>query len=116
MAFSSPSKLFHSFTHTLTPMQIVHYHTLGLSPDCSEEELRKRYLELVRRYPPESHPEKFSQIYEAYEKLKNPLETVSEIIFSMDADDSIDRIIADVLADVRGERLPTSMLLKMGEP
>ena len=97
-------------------MQIIHYHTLGLSPHCSEDELRKRYLELVRQFPPESHPEKFSRIHEAYEKLRNPLETIEEMLFSLDSDDSIDQIIADVLTDVRDERLPTSMLLKMGEP
>ena len=96
-------------------MQIVHYHTLGISPDCTEEELRKRYLELVRQYPPESHPEKFSRIHEAYEKLKEPLESLYEMLFSLTTDDSIDQLIADVLDDVRNERLPTSMLLKMGE-
>jgi len=96
-------------------MQTVHYYTLGLSPDCTEEELRKRYLELVRQYPPEKHAEKFSRIHEAYEKLKNPLESMSEMVFSLDLDDSIDRIIADVLDDVRHERLPTQVLLKMGE-
>jgi len=97
-------------------MQIVHYHTLGISPDCTEEELRKRYLELVRQYPPESHPEKFSRIHEAYEKLKEPLESLYEMLFSLTTDDSIDQLIADVLDDVRNERLPTPMLLKMGEP
>ena len=97
-------------------MQIVHYHTLGLSPDCSEEELRKRYLELVRQYPPESHPEKFSRIYEAYEKLKDPFESIADAVLSMESDDSIAQIIKDVLSDVRDERLPSSVLLKMGEP
>ena len=96
-------------------MQIVHYHTLGLSPDCTEEELRKRYLELVRQYPPESYAEKFSRIHEAYEKLKNPLESIPAMLFELDSDDSIERIIADTLAEARNERLPTSMLLKMGE-
>lgn len=96
-------------------MQIVHYHTLGLTPDCSEAELRKRYLELVRQYPPESYPEKFSQIREAYEQLKNPIESIPEMLFSMHCDDSIDQIIANILEEVRDERLPTAMLLKMGE-
>ena len=94
---------------------LTYYHTLDLSPDCSEAELRKRYLELVRRYPPESHPEKFSKIHEAYEYLKNPLEAVPDMLFSFSSEDSIDRIIADVLDYVRDERLPTSLLLQMGE-
>ena len=97
-------------------MQIVHYQTLGLAPGCSEDELRKRYLELVRRYPPETHAEKFSRIHEAYEKLKNPLESMPDMLFDLDSDDSIERIIADALDDIRSERLPTQVLLKMGEP
>ena len=96
-------------------MLTIHYHTLGLSPDCSEADLRKRYLELVRRYPPESHPEKFSKIHEAYEQLKNPLEAVPDMLFSFSSGDSIDRIVADVLDYVRDERLPTSLLMQMGE-
>ena len=96
-------------------MQTIHYYTLGLSPDCTEEELRKRYLELVRQYPPETHAEKFSRIHEAYEKLKNPLESMVDMFFSLESEDSIDKIIADVLDDVRNERLPTQVLLKMGE-
>ena len=96
-------------------MLTIHYHTLGLSPDCSEADLRKRYLELVRRYPPELHPDKFSKIHEAYEHLKNPLEAIPDMLFSFASEDSIDRIIADVLDDVRNERLPTSLLLQMGE-
>lgn len=96
-------------------MYSVHYHTLGVSPDCSEADLRKRYLELVRQYPPETHGEKFSAIHAAYEKLKDPLASLPEMLFSLEADDSIDRIIASVLTDVRSERLPTAMLLKMGE-
>ncbi|MCL2118191.1 MAG: J domain-containing protein [Planctomycetaceae bacterium] len=96
-------------------MLTVHYHTLGLSPDCSEADLRKRYLTLVRRYPPETHPDKFSKIHEAYEYLKNPLESIPDMLFSLTTEDTIDRIIADVIDDVRNERLPTSLLLQMGE-
>jgi len=97
-------------------MLTVHYHTLGLSPDCTEADLRKRYLELVRRYPPESHPDKFSRIHDAYQFLKNPLDAIPEMLFSFAAEDSIDRIIADVIDVVHSERLPTSLLLQLGEP
>lgn len=97
-------------------MLTVHYHTLGLSPHCTEADLRKRYLELVRRFPPETHPDKFSKIREAYERLKNPLEAIPEVLFSPISEDTIDRIIADVVDDVRNERLPVSLLLQMGEP
>lgn len=96
-------------------MFTVHYHTLGLAPGCSPEELRKRYLELVRKYPPETYPERFSKIHEAYDKLKDPLETIPDMFFTFEPDDSFEQITADILQDVRKERLPTEILLKMGE-
>ena len=96
-------------------MLTVHYHILGLSPDCSEGEVRKRYLELVRQYPPETYPERFSRIHEAYENLKSPMDLVPQMLFTLTTNDSIERIITDVLDDVRQERLPTDVLLKMGQ-
>jgi curved DNA-binding protein CbpA len=35
------------------------YTVLGLPPDSDDDTIRRRYLELVRRFPPEHHPEKF---------------------------------------------------------
>ncbi|MDR1385257.1 MAG: J domain-containing protein [Planctomycetaceae bacterium] len=96
-------------------MFIQYYQTLGLTPHCTEKELRSRYLELVRQYSPESNPEKFSIIHNAYEKLKNLLKNISEELFQVDLDDSFERVIQSVIEDVRSERLPTTLLLKMGE-
>jgi hypothetical protein len=95
-------------------MYNIHYHTLGLVPGCSEEILRKRYLELVQQFPPELHPEKFSKINEAYEKLRDPLGTIPNLLTSLRHDDSIEQIIEVFLTAIRDERLPTSTLLKMG--
>ena len=36
------------------------YETLGLSPDAGESEIRRRYLELVREFPPDRAPERFA--------------------------------------------------------
>jgi curved DNA-binding protein CbpA len=51
----------------LTP----HYETLGLSPGASLEEVRRAYLKLVRRYPPEHNPVRFARIKEAYEQIRS---------------------------------------------
>ncbi|MDR2439679.1 MAG: J domain-containing protein [Planctomycetaceae bacterium] len=96
-------------------MYDIYYHTLELLPGCSEEVLRKRYLELVQQFPPESHPDKFSKIHEAYEKLRDPLGTISELLISLHHNDSMEQIIEVFLTAIRNERLPTSALLKMGE-
>ena len=95
-------------------MHLTYYHTLGLAPDCSEADLRCRYLELVRQYPPEKYPERFSKIHEAYEVLNNPLDSLEEMLFNTKSDDTVEQIIADTLNDIRNERLPTEVLLQMG--
>jgi curved DNA-binding protein CbpA len=45
------------------------YATLRLTRDASPEEVRKAYVHLVRRYPPEHFPEKFASIRRAYQQL-----------------------------------------------
>ena len=46
------------------------YEILGLPPDADETGVRRRYLQLVRQYPPEEHPDAFKLIRAAYEKLR----------------------------------------------
>ena len=38
------------------------YQTMGVPAGVDDETLRKRYLELVREFPPEKDPEKFAEI------------------------------------------------------
>lgn len=38
------------------------YVQLGLSPSADETEIRRRYLELVRQFPPDRAPERFAEI------------------------------------------------------
>src|SRR4051794_18957685 len=46
---------------------------LGVPPDAGEAEVRARYLELVKQFPPEREPEKFREVRAAYEAAKDPL-------------------------------------------
>ena len=46
------------------------YEILGLAPDASQEEIKKAYFKMVRRYSPESDPQQFQLIRRAYEQLK----------------------------------------------
>jgi curved DNA-binding protein CbpA len=47
------------------------YEVLGIGLDADDTAVRSAYLGLVKRFPPERHPEKFKEISSAYEKLKN---------------------------------------------
>jgi hypothetical protein len=46
---------------------------LGLPEDTGVELVRSRYLELVKKFPPDREPDKFRQLQAAYEAARDPL-------------------------------------------
>ena len=50
-------------------MKKSYYEILGVSKKATEEEIKRAYASLIRRYPPEKFPEEFSDIAKAYESL-----------------------------------------------
>ncbi|MEW6744924.1 MAG: J domain-containing protein [Planctomycetota bacterium] len=45
---------------------------LGLSTDASDEEIRRRYRELVKMHPPDRDPERFERLRDAYSLIEDP--------------------------------------------
>ena len=64
---------------------LAHYLTLDLAPDASQEEIRQRYLELIRRHPPSRDPERFGRIAAAYEALQDDRSRVRTALFGIAA-------------------------------
>lgn len=48
------------------------FEVLGVPRDVSDKDLKKRYFQLLRQYPPETSPNEFNQIQRAYDELKDP--------------------------------------------
>lgn len=49
----------------------IYYQILGLEENANDQEIRNRYLELVRKFTPELCPERFILITKAYEVIKD---------------------------------------------
>ncbi len=71
------------------------YAVLGVSSTASAEEIRQSYFRLVRRFPPETHPERFKAVRAAYDALKSPLRRAQREVAQLDL--SIDRVDLDRL-------------------
>src|ERR1700685_4218679 len=89
--------------------------TLGVSPDASEVEIRNRYLQLVREFPPDRAPERFAEIRAAFDDLRNPIVQLEKRLFSLSTHDSVASLQADVLTRLRTVQLPISVLLSLAD-
>jgi curved DNA-binding protein CbpA len=90
------------------------YTILGLTPESSDEVIRRRYLQLVRTYTPDRAPERFAAIRAAYDKLRDPISRLRYRIFEAGQDDTLDAIIADAKASLPRRRVPVADLLALG--
>jgi DnaJ-class molecular chaperone len=88
------------------------YRVLELTTDAGENEIRQRYLELVRAFPPDRAPERFAAIHAAYAALRDPAHRLKEQLFMMQAkDDSFESLVAELHARLRDVRVPVEGLL-----
>jgi len=91
------------------------YETLGLARTSTDAEIRRRYLELVRQFPPERDAERFAAVRHAYEQLRDPVSRLSAELFEIDAGDSWEAIQADWGRRLRSARIPVDALLSLAE-
>ena len=92
------------------------YEVFGLTTDASETEIRQRYLELVRAFPPDQAPERFAAVHAAYESLRDPIERLHAQLFKIETkNDSFEAIAADLRARLRDFRLPVDTLLALAD-
>jgi tetratricopeptide (TPR) repeat protein len=54
------------------------YSALGIHKGATDEEIKKAYVELVKRFDPEKHTDRFMVIQAAYESLRDPAKRAKE--------------------------------------
>lgn len=58
------------------------YSILNVRKGATDEQIKLAYIELVKRYPPETHTERFMVINKAFETLSNPEKRAKEDAFT----------------------------------
>ena len=92
------------------------YATLGVEPDATDDAIRRRYLELVRQFPPERYPDRFAAVRAAYERLKDLDARVRHRLFEQGKRDGIDELIEDVACRTPRRRYGLQALLGLQRP
>ena len=75
------------------------YEVLDIEKSADEEEIKRAYVKLLRKYPPEKAPEEFKKIRRAYEELIDPISKAEYDAFSQYGDliEGFDRIGKEAL-------------------
>ncbi len=87
------------------------YQILELAPDSDDEAIRRRYLELVRQFTPERHPEKFAAIRAAYEGLRDLDTRLRYRLFEAGKNETVDAIIEEITCGKPRRRISLETLL-----
>lgn len=57
------------------------YLVLRVLPNASDAEIRRAYLDAIRKYPPERQPERFQAISHAYEQIRDEKNRLKYLLF-----------------------------------
>ena len=89
------------------------YAVLGVADDADDEAIRRRYLELVRQYSPEHHPQRFAAVRASYERLSDRDARLRHRLFEAGRKDNVDAIIEEVACRIPRRRVSLQALLSL---
>jgi curved DNA-binding protein CbpA len=89
------------------------YTVLGLPDDSDDEAIRRRYLELVRQFSPERHPEKFAAVRAAYDSLRDLNTRLRHRLFEIGKNESLDALIEEISCRSARRRVSLKTLLSI---
>ncbi len=89
------------------------YDVLGVRFDDSDRVIRERYLEAVRRFPPERCPEEFQRARKAYELIRDEEHRLKFLLFCPQQGESIEELLAEERCRSTPRRVSLSSLLSL---
>ena len=89
------------------------YEVLGLPADSDDDAIRRRYLELVRQFPPEHQPQQFAAIRAAYEALRDLNTRLRHRLFEAGKRETIDALIEEIACRSPRRRMSLKTLLDL---
>jgi curved DNA-binding protein CbpA len=89
------------------------YAVLGLPADSDDEAIRRRYLELVRQFSPEQHPERFAAVRQAYESLRDLNTRLRYRLFEAGKNETVEAIIEELACRSTRRRVSLKELLSL---
>lgn len=89
-----------------TPFEI-----LGIAEESDDEMVKKGYLTMVKRFPPERFPKEFQRIRKAYDTVKTEKDRLRFSLFDTTLPD-VGEMIQDIKADATGSRPNLQILRK----
>jgi curved DNA-binding protein CbpA len=89
------------------------YAVLGLPADSDDEMIRRRYLQLVRQFSPEQHPEQFAAVRQAYESLRDLNTRLRYRLFEAGKNESVEALIEELACRSTRRRVSLHELLSL---
>ena len=85
------------------------YERLGIGNNCDDETVRHAYLEQIRKYPPDRHPEQFQRIQEAFQLIRDEERRLEYDLFDVSLPDMEEFV--ELLENEKKGRRPDQKLL-----
>ncbi|MBF0226083.1 MAG: DnaJ domain-containing protein [Desulfobacterales bacterium] len=82
----------------------VYYLILNADLNASDDDIRKSYIELVKKYPPEKEPVKFQQITEAYEAIKDKRSRINQKLFGSNKTSNYEHLLNLIKDSIQAKR------------
>ncbi len=83
---------------------------MGIERTASDEVVRQRYIELVRKHQPERDPHMFQKVRTAYDAIANERDRLCFLIFEPSQGESFKEWIEEIQCETRNRRLGLSRI------